>query len=655
MDDRVSRVPASRPVVGRGATDGSGIGGGSVSGRESYLAVRVLNALLREDYGGLAGRMTHGKDGIALVLPGGRRVRLVPGSLFQDFVAAPQEALRLKEVLHTLREISAPADAAGVESFVRECHEALRALDLHDVHREQVLTRLAAGTTHTGTTRPCTTRPCTTRPCTTHTGTTPAARPGTISGTAPGTGRPAGAGDGTAGITGTGGGRDNVRYETLAAFVDHPVYPTARCRIGLSDEELTAYAPEFAPTFELRWAAVPRARLTGGEVPGAPGFRAVGLTGSLAETHVLFPVHPLTVPALEEIPWATVAPRPYLEVRPTLSMRTVEIAPGAHLKLPLTTSTLGLRNRRSIKPDTLADGARAELLLRAMPDPEVLLADEQTYGHAGHEYLGWLLRRHPAGEVVPVAALAAPLPGGGLVVEELAGRWFGGDVAGLLGRYLRVLFRFHVRLFVRYGTALEAHQQNLSLVFDADTGGEGATGDGAAGDSTAGDSTTGDGAAGDSTADRGVVRLLVKDNDGLLTSPELLREAGLPVPDFTDARMLTDDPHALADMFVTITLHLAAAAVAFGALPSPRAAELVRDALAGALDEYGEDPMARLLRARTLDAARLVGKSMVTAGTLVDKARTGARDVNKFYGTSGPNYLRQQPQATQAAIIRRTP
>ena len=51
----------------------------------------------------------------------------------------------------------------------------------------------------------------------------------------------------------------------------------------------------------------------------------------------------------------------------------------------------------------------------------------------------------------------------------------------------------------------------------------------------------------------------------------------------------------------------------------------------------------RLLRARTLDAARLVGKSMVTAGTLVDKARTGARDVNKYYGTSGPNYLRHPP------------
>jgi hypothetical protein len=31
---------------------------------------------------------------------------------------------------------------------------------------------------------------------------------------------------------------------------------------------------------------------------------------------------------------------------------------------------------------------------------------------------------------------------------------------------------------------------------------------------------------------------------------------------------------------------------------------------------------------------------MLTAGTLTDKSRTGARDINKFYGPPGPNYLR---------------
>ncbi len=221
-----------------------------------------------------------------------------------------------------------------------------------------------------------------------------------------------------------------------------------------------------------------------------------------------------------------------------------------------------------------------------------MLADEQTWAHAGHEYLAWMVRRLPEGTIVPVAALNAPR-----VLAEL------GDV---LPGYLRLLLRWNVRLFVRYGVALEAHQQNLALLFQGER-----------------------------------MRLLVKDNDGLLASPSRLRAAGVEMPDFADERLLNDDPHALADVFVTITLHLAAAAVTFGALPHARAAALVRETLAEALDEYGDDPMAKILRGRTLDAVRLTGKSMITAGTLVSKERSGARDVNKFYGTSGPNYLRR--------------
>jgi hypothetical protein len=63
---------------------------------------------------------------------------------------------------------------------------------------------------------------------------------------------------------------------------------------------------------------------------------------------------------------------------------------------------------------------------------------------------------------------------------------------------------------------------------------------------------------------------------------------------------------------------------------------MVRDRLAESLDRHD----AGLLRRRTLDADRLPAKAMLTAGTLVDKARTGARDINKHYGPLGPNYLR---------------
>ncbi|MEU8266056.1 IucA/IucC family protein [Sphaerisporangium sp. NPDC049002] len=569
---------------------------------ESYLAARVLNALLREDYGGLAARMTRTKDGVQLVLPTGRRVRLAPGRLYQDFVVAGDESLTLDEVLSTLTGIADPADVGGVAAFTEECRAALRAYELHAAHRADVLSRLRR-------------------------------EPGTASGRSAGHGGLAGSAGqagsagfvSSAGVIGSGGGEvrafPSVVYETLGAFADHPVYPTSRSRLGLSDEQVTAYAPEFAPSFALRWAAVPIDRVTrSGDLPhwwpaaADPSYAPFPadppyVPFPVHPSYVPFPVHPLTLDAVREIPGVVVHDEPYLVVRPTLSMRTVEVDARTHLKLPLATSTLGARNRRSIKPGTLGDGARAERLLREAllrePDLDVLLADEQTYAHAGNEHLGWMVRRLPPGEIVSIAALLAPSPtrtAGPRVLDDLAARYHGGDVSALLLCYLRVLFTWNVRLFVTYGIALEAHQQNLSLVF-----GEGTT------------------------------RLLVKDNDGLLASPDRLLAAGLAVPDFADRRLLTDDPHALADVFVTITLHLAAAAIAFGAGHG----ELVAAALEGALAQHGGHPMARLLRARTLDAARLVGKSMVSAGTLVDRARIGAADINKHYGTSGPNYLRR--------------
>ena len=85
------------------------------------------------------------------------------------------------------------------------------------------------------------------------------------------------------------------------------------------------------------------------------------------------------------------------------------------MKVPLPTSTLGLRNRRTIKPGTLPDGALVERILRRTlrrePALPVLLADEQTYGHANDPLLGYLVRRFPPetarAHIVPVAALLA--------------------------------------------------------------------------------------------------------------------------------------------------------------------------------------------------------------------------------------------------------
>jgi len=596
---------------------------------ERELAARVIDTLLREGYGGLSRRVRPAADGLVLDLPAGdgacgpvlpleRDGFLADLRIRRTASGAAGPPLTLDDLTAALAAISDPLDAAGVAAFAAECRQALATLRLRERHlpaaRDRLGQRWQAG-------------------------------PGALSGP-----------------------RGLLAYEALAATLPHPAYPTTESRSGFSDDDSLRYAPEYAPEFELHWVAVPRSMLvTAGRAcrpPGWPRPPEVGLPESIADTHELLPVHPLTARnaldgALADIGAranagaragtgalaetgaapAVVAPGTSLRVTPTLSIRTVAVSgrPDEHVKLPLPTSTLGLLNRRSIQPGTLADGAlvRGALAVAAAGDPllagGLLLADDGTYAHAGHQYLGYLLRRLPRGldqcRIVPVAALLAPIPvtgrstrtgqGTPMVIEELAGAAGYTDVADLFADYLGVLFGVHVRLFARYGIALEAHQQNTALVLGPPGAAPG-------------------------------LRLLVKDFDGtLMHGPRLAAALGRDAPDgpaFADQRLLTRSDDALADVFITITVHLCAGALAFGlaragAAPLPDLLALVRRKLTAALDEHAGWPATAVLRARALDADRLPGKSMVTAGTLVAKARTGASDINKFYGTSGPNYL----------------
>ncbi|TDB76035.1 IucA/IucC family protein [Micromonospora sp. KC723] len=530
---------------------------------------RVLDALLREDHLGLfsSGR----PDG-----PGWWAVRH-RGGLLRVPVRADgfQQALRsaapvLRVVAHDadardvttvdgLLAVLAPQDdpeaEAGWQAFTTECQADLRARRLAAAARRRVLAEVVAERTP-----------------------------------AP-TGMPAALLD-----------------DVLAAYAGHPVYPTDRCRHGLDDDDLRRYSPEHAPRFTLRWYAA-RAE-------------AVRLAGDLPDwwprtprtDRFLMPVHPLTAQR-HGLP---VTDQPAITVRPTLSMRTVALAqdPYTHLKLPLPTATLGARNRRTLHPDTLADGAAVAGLLDRIASAEpafagrIRHADESVYGHAGDDdRLSFLIRRFPRDlvgvQVVPVAALAAPDPVAGTVLERIAAR-----PAELVESYLDLLLDWHVCLWLRYGVALESHPQNIHLLVHPD----------------------------------GTVGLLYKDNDGARLDPPHRAPAGLAL---RDDRMWVRDPQELADVFITITLHLAAAApllalTARGVrLPSPAAALAPR--LAAARDRWGDGPTARFFTERVLRAARLPVKAMLTAGTLLPKQRLGCADVNKYYRRTGPNYLRETP------------
>ncbi|NJP35093.1 IucA/IucC family protein [Micromonospora thermarum] len=529
---------------------------------------RVLDALLREDHLGLLSRGR--PDG-----PGRWEVRHPAGLLripvradgFQQVLRSAAPVLHVVadgdahdvDTLDGLLALLAPRDdpeaEAGWAAFAAECRADLGARRLAAGARRRVLASVAA-----------------------ERATTPAGMPAAL--------------------------LDDV----LAAYAGHPVYPTDRCRHGLGDDDLRRYAPEHAPRFALRWyaARAEAVRLTGDRPEWWPRARGTD--------RVLMPVHPLTA----ERYGLPVTDLPALTVRPTLSMRTVALAhdPYTHLKLPLPTATLGARNRRTLHPDTLADGEAVAGLLDQIATTEpaftgrIRHADESTYGHVGgDERLSFLLRRFPrdlAGfQVVPVAALAAPDPVAGTVLERVAAR-----PTDLVASYLDLLLDWHVCLWLRYGVALEAHPQNIHLLVHPD----------------------------------GTVGLLYKDNDGARLDPRHRGPGGLPL---RDDRMWARDSQELADVFITITLHLAAAApllslAARGVrVPSPAAALAPR--LAAARDRWGDGPAARSFTERVLRAARLPVKAMLTAGTLLPKQRLGCADVNKYYRRTGPNYLRETP------------
>lgn len=434
-----------------------------------------------------------------------------------------------------------------------------------------------------------------------------------------------------------------LHYERLAAFLDHPFYPTARAKLGFGAEDLARYAPEFRPCFELNWLAVPRTlhHSIGGPLPpGWPRFTEIELPATLADTHVLVPVHPFVWEHaldhfLADSPFASQvvrAPQTALRVTPTLSVRTLALcdATGWHVKLPLTIRTLGAKNIRTIKPSTLHDGRCIQALLGAIAEREaelrgrVLLTAEDSGAHVAHtNYLGYIVRRYPIkplsdATLVPVAALAAPTPNGRTVVEEIIDRFFDGDGYAFLDAYLDLTLRWHLVLWLRYGVALESNQQNSVLVL--------------------------------SEAEPRL-RLLLKDNDAARIERDALMRRwpalGAHVAQLEDVRIVVSDALPLAQMFTTITLQLNIAAPiehlarVYGQEPRVLYG-IVRRHIERLLDELrraGED--VAYARQTLLDDEHLYIKYLLIAATLAEKTVTGATDVNKYYGRSAPNFLKE--------------
>ncbi|SMF10218.1 IucA/IucC family protein [Pseudogulbenkiania subflava] len=431
-----------------------------------------------------------------------------------------------------------------------------------------------------------------------------------------------------------------LHHDRLAAFLDHPYYPSARAKLGFEPGDLARYAPEFQPSFELNWLAVPRTLYhpSGTALPpGWPNFEDVGLPAGLAAEHALVPVHPFVWRHhldgfLAEAGLAGQvirAPRSHLTVTPTLSVRSLVLhdTPDWHVKLPLTIRTLGAKNIRTIKPSTITDGHRIQTLLGAIVAREtslhgqVLLTNEENGAHvAQRPFLGFILRRYPEqalanATAVPIAGLLADAPHGGSVVEELAARYYDGDLDAWLDAYMELTLRLHLTLWLRYGIALESNQQNSVLVYGDDG-----------------------------------LRLLLKDNDAARIDTGLLARRWPQLADklagLVDARIAVSDELPLAQMFTTITLQLNIAALIEGIAErrgiDPAASYArVRYQVEAVLEQLAaEGENVAFARQTLLEDDTLYLKYLLRAASLEEKSQTGVADVNKFYGKRAPNFLK---------------
>ncbi|MEZ8824405.1 IucA/IucC family protein [Vibrio amylolyticus] len=435
-----------------------------------------------------------------------------------------------------------------------------------------------------------------------------------------------------------------LRADQIASYLDHPYYPTARAKFGLSDRDVEQYAPEFAQSFSLGWLAIEKSlvTLTSPKPDCWPTMNQVGLPEDFSLSHELFPTHPLTLRSLESLPDGVIeAPLSYLDVTPTLSVRTVVVnhAPHIHIKVPLIMRSLGTKNIRLIKPSTLYDGHWFERLLTHLEQSDQNLhslffhCNEKHGGHVGdNKTFAYIVREYPIDHfqdkaLVPVAALASPMPDERLFLEHLAEQYYDEDTLQWFNDYVNLLCKVHLTLWIRYGIALESNQQNAIIAFDQ----------------------------------QGKMTLAMKDNDAARIWSERFQsfEKLSPVTceQLIDERIIVDNELALGQMFTTITLQLDIAAIvdamsAQGIATSASLYAIVSDSLSEQLNQLNEHGLNTDLANELLfGSPNLYAKYLLSSGSLLSKEASGASDINKFYGLSAPNFLLLTSEQAQTAYL----
>lgn len=297
---------------------------------------------------------------------------------------------------------------------------------------------------------------------------------------------------------------DPLAFLEQSVVDGHPVHPGARTRLGLSADEVRAYAPEHRPApVRLREVAVPPDRWYG-----------VGCPPRLW-------LHPWQHDRIrEQYPWLSRVERE-VPARPLMSLRTLAVVDDPHHHVKTSVDIQMTSAVRTVSPASIHNGHALSALLATVRERPPGLAMVPELGGGAvivdgepSRRLAMIHRRMPAldpGELAfPLAVLTAPsLATGAPIVLEIVAAGYRGDSLSFVEHFAEVLLRPVLRLLA-LGVALEAHGQNVLGVV---RGGR-------------------------------LVRLLYRDAGGVRVSARRLREHGLEPPPLR-GDIPSDDPEVL--------------------------------------------------------------------------------------------------------------
>ncbi|WP_445681872.1 IucA/IucC family protein [Radicibacter daui] len=308
-----------------------------------------------------------------------------------------------------------------------------------------------------------------------------------------------------------------ILLDQWGSLEGHPFYPTWKTKPSLSEEEVTALSPEFAAVVPVRIAALRKEMAHVERMPHiadarqwfaahypetarswATGLAARGLQVAdwlplpIHGWHLEHHVRQHFAPEIEQ--GILLLDGPDIATRPSMSFRTMlpdGEEGGPFIKLPVAIWLTS--EQRSLQAKSIHMGPRISTVISD------ILADEQGFGgsleiftedlgihfkHAERQddaegkhlsvlfrATGGRLEREDGLLPVTVAALLARAPSGdGPLISELvdggSGMATAAAVVAFFRMYARAVIHPAVQIYLLYGIALEAHQQNTSILFD---------------------------------------------------------------------------------------------------------------------------------------------------------------------------------------------